>query len=53
LPVQSVDTGRVLDLTGLEAPDVVALGLGEGVEDVGRQIRVRVEEFVLDDRSGD
>src|SRR5215831_6335020 len=32
LPMQIVDAGRVPDLTALEPPDVVALGLGERVE---------------------
>ncbi len=44
-PVQIVDAGRVLDLTALEAPDVEALGLGERVEEIWRQIRMRVEQL--------
>src|SRR5262249_28091792 len=47
-PVHLVDLGRLLDPARLEALDIVTLGAGEGVEDIGGEIAMLGDQLVLD-----
>src|SRR5262249_58535548 len=46
-PVHLVDLARLLDLASLEPLDIVALGAGKGIEDVGGEMAMLGEQLVL------
>src|SRR5262249_24739131 len=46
--VSGVQRSRVLDLAVLQTPDVFTLRFGESMENIGRQVRVALEQFVPD-----
>ena len=50
--VHFVDRGRLGDQTGLQTLDIEALRRGKGVEDVGGEIGMGLDQLVLDDDDG-